>query len=907
MKLQNNQSPGSSFRMGVLILALGIGIGALVASLQPREGAHAPSSVAEIVKAAQLQVPVAPAEVPEEPPVNDLKTIYIDLDEAASQRLQDVYDRSMLLNRIAQEEGDLVPATIRSGDKVIEADLRIKGDFLDHLNTDKWSFRIELKSDKLFGMSRFSIQHPKTRHYLYEWLHMEMARREGLLAPRTDFVNVVVNGNSTGIYYLEEHFTKELVESQGRREGPIVRFVEDTFLDMEAQYIATIGYASETILPARMVTSAQVAAYGEGRLNQSENLSRQLQESLELMREIQRDRDGRRTHEILDIPLNAISHALATLFRTSHGANWKSRRYYHNPVTARLEPIIFDTGSGLPQASRDPIANLEYVIPAYLKNPQFYNRLFQEIGRLSQPNYIEACVAELRPKLEHFEALMRLEGLDDPMMNTEAIIAELREQQAFLNRLVHPNIPVGFDCSLLTEDVTGATPTGNLEIEAWATTSVPVVVSGFRLENGRFMNARDLSVRGAVTPTEGDAGSVTLPANGDHVFFRFTGNDREAVLKDLDELKKAVLGQGEADRSLKITVTAEHRLISEQETTETILPIRKFADTWRDEGGRPETPSLEEALEMHPFLRYDQETRRLELAPGLHRVEGDLVIPESYTLYAGPGVHLQFGETNALITSSPLVFAGSESDPVTLGPFEGLGIWGGVAVIKPTGKSTWRYVHVRDTNVIRRGGWMMTGGINFYNAPVDLVNCRFENALGEDALNIFAAEFLLDGVVIDTVASDAFDGDFVTGEVVRSHFLASVEDAVDVSGSNITVRDCTFTRIGDKGISAGENSQVSVRDCVVESAAIAVASKDFSQVDVDGLEIQSATYYGFAVYIKKAEFGASTVTAKNVTFGEVGLGEQIVQATCGYTIDGLTIEGIPLDVKELYRQKILGQ
>jgi hypothetical protein len=270
-------------------------------------------------------------------------------------------------------------------------------------------------------------------------------------------------------------------------------------------------------------------------------------------------------------------------------------------------------------------------------------------------------------------------------------------------------------------------------------------------------------------------------------------------------------------------------------------------------------------------------------------------------------VRLQFGTTNALITSSPLFFEGTEEDPITMGPLPGNDRWAGVAVLKPSEKSIWRYVNVRDTNIIRRGGWMMTGGINFYNAPVDMFNCRFDNALGEDALNIFGAEFLLDGIVMDTVASDAFDGDFVTGTVVRSHFLSSVEDAVDVSGSKITVRDCTFTNIGDKGISAGENSQVSVRDCVVESASIGVASKDFSQVDVDGLKVLSARNYGFAVYIKKAEFGPSSLVAKNVTLGEMGLGDYIVQATCEFSLNGQSFDGIPLDVKDLYAKKILGQ
>jgi hypothetical protein len=891
----------------LIILALGVGIGAVIGSMDESESPGASTKVNQIVDRAMLEVPVAPAETPEEPPVNDLKTIYIELDEASSNRLQAVHDRSMLLGRIAQEEGDLVPAVIKSDGKTIQANLRIKGDFLDHLDTDKWSFRIELEDNKLFGMSRFSIQHPKTRHYLYEWLHMEMARREGLLAPRADFVNVVVNGNSTGIYYLEEHFTKELVESQGRREGPIVRFVEDTFLDMEGQYIATIGYASETVLPARMVERAKVAAYGEKRLNQSENLARQLQQALELMRKVQRDREGVHTHEYLDIPSNAIMHALAALFRTAHGANWKSRRYYHNPVTGRLEPIIFDTGSGAPLHSRDPLSNFKHIIPAYLKNPQFYNAMFQEIGRISQPAYIENSIADLRPRLEHFEELLRLEGLDDPMMDTMAIVSGLREQQGFLYELVNPHIPAGFDCSLLTVDDSGEKPIGNLQVEAWATTSVPVVVEGFRLESGRFMNARDLDVRGHVTPTLGSRGAVTLPRDGSHVFFTFSGNDREAVLKDIKELKSALMGASDADRSLKVTVKAEYRLISEQEKSVIELPIRKFGAIWEKEGGRPEAPSLDEALEEHGFLRYNQENRHLELSPGIHTVKGDLVIPESYALYAGPGVQLQFGKTNALITSSPLFFEGTEANPVTLGPIGDNGIWGGVAVIEPGAKSIWRHVHVRDTNVIRRGGWMMTGGINFYHAPVDIFNSRFDNALGEDALNIFGAEFLLDGIVIDKVASDAFDGDFVTGEVVRSHFLASVEDAVDVSGSKITVRDCKFTRIGDKGISAGENSQVAVRDCIVESASIAVASKDFSQVDVDGIDIQSADNYGFAVYIKKAEFGPSTVVAKNVTFGTMGLGTEIVQATCGFSLDGQSVEGVPLDVKELYRQKILGK
>jgi len=63
--------------------------------------------------------------------------------------------------------------------------------------------------------------------------------------------------------------------------------------------------------------------------------------------------------------------------------------------------------------------------------------------------------------------------------------------------------------------------------------------------------------------------------------------------------------------------------------------------------------------------------------------------------------------------------------------------------------------------------------------PVDLIDTRFVNAHGEDALNVFGTHFLMERVLIDGVASDAFDGDFVTGTVKDCTVMNSVEDGVD--------------------------------------------------------------------------------------------------------------------------------
>ncbi len=135
-------------------------------------------------------------------------------------------DRGVLLHG----DDDFVPASLRFAGLTLPADVRLKGDLVDHLRGDKWAFRVKLEgTGRLFGMRRFSIMHPKGRDYHSEALFFDAARSEGVLAPRHFYADVVLNGESLGRMIVEEHFTRELLESQQRREGVIVRFDEAPF------------------------------------------------------------------------------------------------------------------------------------------------------------------------------------------------------------------------------------------------------------------------------------------------------------------------------------------------------------------------------------------------------------------------------------------------------------------------------------------------------------------------------------------------------------------------------------------------------------------------------------------------------------------------------------------------------
>ena len=106
--------------------------------------------------------------------------------------------------------------------------IRLKGDWIDHLSGDKWSFRIKILGDKDFkGMKAFSIQHPKTRSFLKEWIMHKIFRDENILTTRYGFITASLNGKNLGIYAYEEHFSKELPKYNNRKEAPILKFNEE--------------------------------------------------------------------------------------------------------------------------------------------------------------------------------------------------------------------------------------------------------------------------------------------------------------------------------------------------------------------------------------------------------------------------------------------------------------------------------------------------------------------------------------------------------------------------------------------------------------------------------------------------------------------------------------------------------
>ena len=116
-----------------------------------------------------------------------------------------------------------VPIVVKYKDKEIKARLRLKGDRKIHYEKKKdSSYNVYLPKGKtILGVNNFSIQKPGVRNYIHEWIFTELVGDLGLIKQKYEFFDLYINGSGSGLYALEEKMGKEILERNGKVNGPI--------------------------------------------------------------------------------------------------------------------------------------------------------------------------------------------------------------------------------------------------------------------------------------------------------------------------------------------------------------------------------------------------------------------------------------------------------------------------------------------------------------------------------------------------------------------------------------------------------------------------------------------------------------------------------------------------------------
>jgi hypothetical protein len=748
---------------------------------------------------------------------SDAERIVLDIRHQDFQKL--AYQRELALRRgvlIGGGDEDFVPARIRHGDRTLRAKVRLKGDWVDHLTGPKWSFRVKLRGeDTLFGMKTFSLQHPKTRRFVYEWVFHRALAREDLVPLRYEFVELTLNGKDLGVYALEEHIDKRLVEHRRRREGPVLRFDESL---RWADIAATGRPDGGSPTGLRGFRAAAVDAFQAASLQKDPAQRQVLLAATSLLEAF---RAGELTvAQAFDAKKLATYFALLDLLGAEHAAVWINLRFYYDPIASRLEPVGFDGNAGAPL--HNALGSSELLDedeagfrPLVFADPAFVAEYVAQLERVSDPAYLDSFLAEIAPGLERN---LRILHQEFPWLRFDPGI--LRGNARTIRAALAPS--KGLHAYLDRAE------SGRLGIELANLAPFPLEL--LRARSGEaVLEPAAATVLGATPPSRAVAW-VTVPFE-----LRQGGAWSDALAEGL-EVEYRVLGSSQLRRE------------------------RVFARPRRQ--GLPAADLLRRPPNVgdFAFLAVDETARVISVRPGAWTVDRDLVVPAGYRLRAGAGTRLDLVRSALILSRSPLELRGTAGEPVRIESSDGTGQ--GLLVLDAGERSMLEHVSFRGLRNPERAGWKLTGAVTFYRSPVAISRSEFGANRSEDSLNLVRSPFEIEETFVHDTSSDAFDADFSDGTIRRSVFRSLVNDAIDVSGSRVTVSSVRIEEAGDKGLSAGEDAELAVQDVEVRGASIGVASKDQSSVVAEGLRVRDVKV-GFAVYEKKSEFGPAAMELRD--------------------------------------------
>ncbi|MBI9037306.1 MAG: CotH kinase family protein [Bacteroidales bacterium] len=777
--------------------------------------------------------------------------LYLYVDEFGEEKLNEKRINALKNNILETEDDDWVEAILFYKEEMMPAKMRLKGDWLDHLKGHKWSFRIKLKKGYNWkNMRTFSIQNPESRGFVLEWMAHEIFRTEDVLATRYGFIPVVLNGVEIGIYAYEEHFEKQIVENMRRREGPVLKFSDEAF--WTGKKVESFIYRGIS-LP--FFDASVIKPFKQSKTVSSSTLYKEFLIGQNLLFEYKQK--VRPAHEIFDLDNLAKYYALSDITRSYHSLVWHNQRFYYNPITSKLEIIVFDgfTPIGPFYFCHHPIlGNLTeaeiytndkyYQCNFYLfTDTSFVSKYIHYLEKYSEQEFIDSTNANLLSRISEFEKLIQRE------------YTTYEFDYNFLNKNINAiksKLPKYKD--RFHFDPFYAFPTDKLLIEEpkpfdtlYNETFPEKLVCAYKEISAKESKIRVLNY----LPQDVILVGTGKLKKNENRFFR-----NEITIKSSKNFF-------ENSKNVPVDEDAKY-LFFKVKNHETVFVIEIFP--WPYPGLSTPLQKLEANNVFPETGLYLFKNDTVFFSNKKHRINKNIIIPKGFTVVFEAGAKIDLIENAIFISYSPVIMKGFDDNKIIINSSDKTGM--GFTIMQCNKKSSVENVIFRNLNTLDFNGWFLTGAVNFYESDVSITNTKFEKNYCEDALNIIRSDFEINNCSFENIFLDAFDSDFCSGIVKNTTFDNVGNDAIDFSGSEIYIDSCKIININDKGISGGEESILFVRNTNIENCNIGIASKDLSRVEVFNSQISNCEY-GLVAFQKKPEFGPALIITKKLRRKEI--------------------------------------
>lgn len=697
---------------------------------------------------------------------------------------------------------DEFPAKITFNNNKYRVKFSLTGQYLDHIESDRNSFNVEVKDGQtIMGMSKFKLLIPNTRGYLADWVGHEMQKNEGLITPRFSFVNIKINGESKGVFAIQESYNTDLIENNNLRDGIIFK----------------PGLNGITILNKKKINSDKLL---KKRVESLKNLWQSF-----LNNQISPD-------AIFDLKKFAIDYATTDLISGLHSKFTLNLRYYYNPITNLIEPISREFGfmrnsyeingryktkifaKSLSDESQLSFTDKE-LHKKIFSSPTFQKLYFKNLNRISNKSYLDSFFKIVKSKMYEKEKLIYRES---PFYSYPKRF--LYENQKIIKDFLNPNDQLLFANLLLNYNDTS--------LEFTNTSSLPLRLN-YILINDSIVS-KPISNNNIINPNY-------LNYNKSQVINFDFSNSENTTINNVTFFYN-ILGLENNNFN--------HRLSKIND-----VPIY-FNPT-----------TMSKSLLDLDFIINDSLNNVITLRKGKYILDKVFSIPSNYTVNFEAGVYLDLIKEGGLISHSKLNFNGTKTNPIVITSSDLSN--SGVSVINAEDISNFNYVEIENLSNFSSNDWNLTGSLTFYNSDVIFNNCKISrNLSGDDLLNIFNSNFEIINSEFNNSFADALDADFCTGKIVNTSFVNSGNDAIDISGSKLQIENILVDKSLDKALSAGENSIINGDNVKIINSEIAICSKDLSEINITNYYLEN-NVIGVTAFQKKSKFGPGYLKLFNGT------------------------------------------
>tara|TARA_B100000575_G_scaffold116144_1_gene92401 strand:+ start:12396 stop:15029 length:2634 start_codon:yes stop_codon:yes gene_type:complete len=753
-------------------------------------------------------------------------------------------EKSIKSFRASEEIHEWVPATMTYKNKKYDIEIKLKGVHSEHWkHPNKWSFKIKLLNENsIHGVRRFSIQKPKTRDFLYEWIFMQVLKEEGLISHRTKYLEAVVNGNNLGIYFFEEQHSKELIENNKRREGPIIGLDKNLWID-EANNLEnlTINVLADSFWRAKI----KPVQFKDDKIGTEQEIY--LKNAINLFEDFRNSKI--KINEAFDVDQLARLMAVKAIFGAIE-FDWRDIKFYYNPITSLLEPIgrevhinksfnknniwwVDTSDTGVNNSDQKDFLNLLY------KDYDFYALYLKELNRLSQEDYIKKVLEKNNKLFNDYKRLLKYNfPLEDIFSNKH-----INSTRDTIRKTINPIQGINaYFIEYKNDD--------NILISVQNTQRLPVEIKAIE-----FNDAKKLFLEKPII-IKGKEHKKPVKNN----IINFNCSKKENINNNIScsnyFIKKDDKNSISENNKVIFNILGQNNIRQSE--------ILRFYNSKSADTKNKNINSLDE-LENLAILNIDKKNKLIKFQKDKINLDKKIIIPEGYLVSFSAGSEIILSGKGQIISYSPVKIIGEENKPIIFKNESGANYGNGITIINANSKSFIKNANFFGLSSPRiESGEGLLGAINFFRSDVIIENSKFENNLGEDFLNIISSDFSIKNVTMNRVNFDAIDFDFSNGSIENVSILNSGNDALDFSGSKVNVKNILINNAGDKGISVGEKSNITVENIKLENTNIALASKDLSNLNLDNVEILNSNV-AVAAYQKKPEYGPGFASITNIS------------------------------------------